>query len=710
MNIIRQSPIKFNKKILLVGLLLLIVFPTIASAASKPDWAVPTTGLGGDINNPDQAVAFYLHFRNYLTPMSGWLGIFVTIGGTILKGLCSLADLLQSIFFTSVKLMGIFSDFSDVNTPLGKLFHASQVLGTIIFTLTAVIYGLFVIFNGKSKTVKSILVSFIIVTFGFSVVPWGLNTINGLVQDSAEGYQTSTGLTSVGTSIIQQNVVDKYALNRLNWNVELDASGNVADASKYNVIKSMNEFDAGEMAGVMNHDLLTKLDKENEKGDASAEIVFEHSLSNSVHKGKKGGDQLVGVWVLEKSKYHSNIGALNMTEQNYLRYRVSWLPAIIQATATAALFLIMTLKVILSIYQIVATSIFGGVLAAIRSKSSKKAKEIFTSIFFGVAGVIFDLLIVYVAMDMMTWLQSSSAATIVSTLPVAAALLLKAIAYVGILFGSFAGVGIVEKYLGVSSGQGNAFRQIMTAAIVTRATLGAGKAVGGGAYGAGKQAGKGIKGLFMKSSDSKGSGAPKGSSQSTGTAGTSGGTTPGSGSGLENSESAGNQESNRKAEAKDNLEKGGNESTSPTESPKEDKSSESKEGSWDSGIETPSPKSSRKDKAKMNLEQQPEVSSDGEGSNGSDSSGSTSAEGSSDGLNGNVPPETAQQPKDRIDQLQETLDKMKQDQAEQAKKSGKAQKKSQRKMMASQRASQAFNNLAQSGAESHIGKQENDEE
>ena len=78
-----------------------------------------------------------------------------------------------------------------------------------------------------------------------------------------------------------------------------------------------------------------------------------------------------------------------MAEANYLRYKVSWLSAFIEVIATDALFALMTVKVILSLYQIVSTYIVGGVLAAIRAKDSKKAKGILSSIFFGVDGSTF---------------------------------------------------------------------------------------------------------------------------------------------------------------------------------------------------------------------------------------------------------------------------------------------------------------------------------
>ena len=63
-------------------------------------------------------------------------------------------------------------------------------------------------------------------------------------QDSMAGYQQATGNKSVGLSIVQRNVVDKFALNEKNWNATLNESGGVlTQPEKYNVIKSINDWD-----------------------------------------------------------------------------------------------------------------------------------------------------------------------------------------------------------------------------------------------------------------------------------------------------------------------------------------------------------------------------------------------------------------------------------------------------------------------------------
>ncbi|TYR25539.1 pLS20_p028 family conjugation system transmembrane protein [Lactococcus lactis] len=735
------SKLKLNKPwIMMMGIaLIMILTPMIVQAANPANWAPPKVGDGllggGDVTNKAEAINFYNYFSTYLTPMGwGWLAIPVSMFGKLFQALCSLADTLQSVFFTSVKFLGIFSSLSDANSDLGKLAQASQRLGLIIFVVTVTLYGFFVIFNGKSKTAKSILTTFIIATFGLSVVPWGLNKINGFVQDSMAGYQQATGNKSVGLSIIQRNVVDKFVLNEKNWNATLNESGGVlTQPEKYNVIKSINDWDAGEVAGVMSHDLLEGMDKKNGPNDASAVAVFEHRVQKTIEA--KGGVEVLEDPMLTTIKYHSTLGIANMAEANYLRYKVSWLSAFIEVIATDALFALMTVKVILSLYQIVSTYIVGGVLAAIRAKDSKKAKGILSSIFFGAMGVLFDLIVVYISIDIIAWLQSASALDIMSGIPTPAQLLLRALAYVGVFFGSFAGVGIVEKYLGVSSGQGNALRQAMAGAMIVSTTFSAMKTAGGMTLSGAKKTYEKVKsGLsYQPSSSVNSGGGTSGKSWSAGTGSfSSTNSTNASESNPDNSKASstgnpfnnqgegqpqaagptgeGDKQSNRQEEAKKNMEQQAPQSPSSEEA-----------NSWDSGIETPQPKSNRREEAKQKLEQQAsngggsdfgQASPENSGTSHSNTDGSGSSNDNSDGLEKQSPNPTNdpfEQLHNRMDQFGGQVEDVKNYQQSQIKQQRKAQT-AQKRMQRSQRMNQAMNTLSSSGAESHIGKQESEEE
>lgn len=135
----------------------------------------------------------------------------------------------------------------------------------------------------------------------------------------------------------------------------------------------------------------------------------------------------------------------------------------------------MSIKVVLSIVQITITTIAAPVLAAIKARHVKKVKELISGIFHGIAGIYFDFLIVGVAVAIMTWLTTTTVFTDAG-LPGLASSLLKTAAFIGVFFGVFSGVGVVEKFLGVSSGHGNALKQILAAGMITRGVLGMSRA------------------------------------------------------------------------------------------------------------------------------------------------------------------------------------------------------------------------------------------
>lgn len=468
-----------SRHLLLVLLLAILFIPLVVSGDSATSWALPTASNGvlgtsngnGEITNTAQAIAFYEYFHVYLTPHWGLIALGIgELGGGIVQGVAHLVDGLQTVFYGTINLMGIFNDLSNSSTALGKFFLTTQRLGVIIFGISIVIYAAFVIFNGKSKVFRQILQTVVLTTLVVGFIPWMVGQSVTLTKDSIQETAQSAGEKSIALNLIQNNVVDKYALSALNWDVKLSADGTVSDPSKYNIIKSIDGWDAGELAGVVNDTTLVNLDKGISGTDASNLTIFEHQLVNEPKRASLGG-QVETQANVNLIKYHDTVTASNYMEGNYLRYKVNWIPLILSLVSVGFLFVTMSIKVVLSIAQIVVTTIAAPVLAAIKAKHVKKVKELIAGIFHGIVGIFFDFLIVGIAVDIMTWLTTTTAFTDAGLPPLASSLL-KTASFIGIFFGVFAGVGIVEKFLGVSSGHGNALKQIMSAALITRGVVG----------------------------------------------------------------------------------------------------------------------------------------------------------------------------------------------------------------------------------------------
>lgn len=470
-------------RLVLLFMLGLFLLPMTGLADTAVKWALPVasnpaiggTNGGGEVTNTAQAILFYQYFHTYLTPHIGLVAIMVSvIGGGLGQGLAHLVDGLQTVFYSTINLMGLFNDLSDSKTPLGLFFSTTQKLGIIIFGLSIVIYAVFVIFNGKSKVFRAILQTVFLTTLVVSFIPWMVNQSVTLTKDSIQATADNTGEQSIALNLIQNNVVDKYALNAKNWDVSLNSDGSISNVSDYNNITSIDDWDPGEIAGVINDSTLTTLDKGKGNNDASALVIFEHALVKYPKRTSLAG-KIESEQQVKTITYHKTITASNYTELNYLRYKVNWVPFFLSLLAVGFLFVTMSIKVVLSIVQITITTIAAPVLAAIKARHVKKVKELISGIFHGIAGIYFDFLIVGVAVAIMTWLTTTTVFTDAG-LPGLASSLLKTAAFIGVFFGVFSGVGVVEKFLGVSSGHGNALKQILAAGMITRGVLGMSRA------------------------------------------------------------------------------------------------------------------------------------------------------------------------------------------------------------------------------------------
>lgn len=464
--------------ILLICSLLLIFLPVLASASDTSYWELPKwseggiAGIGkGGISNQEAATAFYQRYHIYLTPLWGILAPLVSVGGRLVQFIVSLPGLFQDIFFGSVKLLGIYTQLEDQQTELGKLFILMQTLGAIVFGLTSIVYFTYVIFNGKSKTVKKVMETAVILFLFIGFIPWGLNKV--FAMSSSAITDTSKATTpDIGLTLIQNNVVDKEMVTMKNWDVKLDSSGAIENPSKYNQINSVYGWDPGETLGVINVELLETLDEGKKKTTPSDQNYFQNIFKSQLVTYPEvtgvSGKEFKEKYEVGGISYHKTLTAANYMEANYLRYKVNWLPLIISALAISLIYIMMTLKVGTSAFVTVATTIAAPVLAALKAKSPKKVKEEIGHIMSGAYSVFFEFLIVVVAMYMMLWINSSSATEIIAKTGLSAlqAALLKCFFYVGLFYGVMSGVQAVERFIGISTSHQNPMQQMASTMIV----------------------------------------------------------------------------------------------------------------------------------------------------------------------------------------------------------------------------------------------------
>lgn len=726
MILIKQRWLKFKKcitpqRVMMLTFLILMIIPLAVSADNAQNWAIPqgggdwmtTANGGGTVANEAESIAFYQHFQNYLYAWPGFMATAIaTFGGWIVQGFAHLADVLQQVFYASIKFMTILNDLGNQNTTIGKLYSLMQKLGIIVFGLSIVIYAVFVIFNGKSKIFRNILQTVFLATLVFSFIPWAVGQTLTITQDAVTETAAASGEKSIALSLIQNNVVDKYALNAYGWQVPLQSDGTVADPSKYNVIKSIDGWAPGEIAGVMSDDTLQSLGNKDGGGGATpATVIFEHKLITNTPIVASGSSKLSSnshIGLIPRPKVTGDIQS--WFQSNYLRYKVNWLALIISLVAICLLFLTMTIKVGLSVTQITITTISGPVLAAIKASHTKKVKELIANIFHGVLGIYFDFLIVAIAVGIIYWITSTTA-FFDAGLPSLIVAILKAVLYVVVFFGVFAGIGAVESFLGVSSGHGNALKQVVAGAMVARAAFSGGQFAAGMLAPAGAAAAK-AGWNSTKNTPGEVNGFAnwmRGLTMMPGTSGkddkTSGADLRQPTNGAHSQNSTGKQsESQRQKEAQEALKKEQQRNTQqPTQSTTQDEEQKPQqaqpfEPAGNASSSPIQPEKSRREKAQEKMRQPKTGQATGSSSNSSDSiqtqndltQESPQPSGHS---NEQVTTEEAPATPNRIDQLENRMNQS----DEQRQKEAKSQAKQVRKQKQSARLQKASQNLSQAG-------------
>ena len=288
---------------------------------------------------------------------------------------------------------------------------------------------------------------------------------------------------------------------------------------------------------------------------------------------------------------------------------------------------------------------------------------------------------------------------------------MKAVLYVVVFFGVFAGIGAVESFLGVSSGHGNALKQVMAGAMVARAAFSGGQFAAGMLAPAGAAAAK-AGWNSTKNTPGEVNGFAnwmRGLTMMPGTSGkddkTSGADLRQPTNGAQSQNSTGKQsESQRQKEAQEALKKEQQRNTQqPTQSTTQDEEQKPQqaqpfEPAGNASSSPIQPEKSRREKAQEKMRQNKTGQATGLSSNSSDSTQTQddlTQESPQPSGHSNEKEATEELPAtpNRIDQLENRMNQS----DEQRQKEAKAQANQVRKQKQSARLQKASQNLSQAG-------------
>lgn len=475
--------------------MLLLRYQTFSDLVNEIDtggsWAT------GNINANDSPkfAEFYAYWGNYLEPTPAFLTYLMAIPGGIAKALYQITVTLEHVFNNTFKLFGLFGYLGDTNTVIGNFFYWFQVLGTALFTLILVVSAITGVFTKPIKY-KGVITNFLLVTLVTAVLPFALTNISTAIAQDAMAIQTSSSddsstYSSLAIQPMKNNVVDLKVLLENDFDQSLfplddygyikpvqtgsTAVNNITDATaKRDTADFATKIDFSANFGASNTEQLNDL----EDLYPGVKGLFLHKLNSSQD----------GVATITT---HKIVDGLNAFESVYLRYKVNWIGMFLQYGILIVLLFSMALKLVKSIFDIVVEALVSPLVGYSSLSSSKKYKELLRTIGGAFAGIIFEVVIMRVTLEICRDLPTLSISAVTKLsggffdgLNMWEQCLASMLVYLGVFLAAMQGVAIIERWLGVSTGHSDTAQQLIGAMMAGNAFAQGAGALATGAVGA----------------------------------------------------------------------------------------------------------------------------------------------------------------------------------------------------------------------------------
>ncbi len=503
------------------------MFQTFSEMVQKAGGSLDGSELSEQANKA--LLAFYRYWGNYLDAIPAFLGFLYKPLGMLALGLYYLTNSLEHVFNNLFKLLGLFGYLEDRNTIIGQFYYYGQLLGVTLFTLLLILRVLIGLF-GKRPKYKDIINHVLLVTIVTAVLPMGITQITKVLANDMYNVQTteansvttsgnvtiirpSKGISysSLALQPIKNNVVDLKVLMDNDFDVTkfpLDSQGFIkpvkANSTAVNDITDqasekdkpnfIANIDFSNMLGTTNPELLEQLEKSYGNKGKGYKGLYLHKIDD------------LGTGITSITE-HRMMKGLSAFEPVYPRYKVNWIGLFSQSLILIVLLLMMSVKVVKSIFETILTCIIAPIQGYTSVESSKKFKELVLTIGSAFVGIFFEMIIMRVMLEFMRDLPSLTLSGVswlsgdfFDGLNTWEQCLTSIIVYLGIFFGAMQGVTVIERWLGVSTGHSDTMQQVIGGMMMANmATAGAkGLAHGMGALGSGaidlaKRAPQGMK-------------------------------------------------------------------------------------------------------------------------------------------------------------------------------------------------------------------------
>lgn len=456
--------------------------------------------------NAEKMASFYKYWSNYLDSTPAFLSFLAYIPGAIAKALYSITASLEHVFNNMFKLFGLFGYLGNSHTVIGQFFYWFQVIGTTLFSLILVVSAITGVFT-KPVKYKGVITNFLLVTMVTAVLPLALTTVSSAIAQDAMNIQTVSSeapeggekYSSLAIQPMKNNIVDLKVLIDNDFSTELfplDNYGyikppkegstpvnNITDSSdKRDTTDFATRIDFGATYGASNSDLLKEMEDQYKKriGVEGIKGLFLHKL-NANQDG------------VETITEHKIVGQLNAFEPVYMRYKVNWIGMFMQYIILIVLLISMSIKLVKSVFDIVIEAMISPLQGYSSLSNSKKYKELLRTMGGVLAGILFEVVIMRVTLEICRDLPTLSVSAVTKLsggffdgLNMWEQCLAASLVYIGIFFAAMQGVTMIERWLGISTGHSDTAQQLLGAMMAGQAFATGAGAVGNLAMGAGQ--------------------------------------------------------------------------------------------------------------------------------------------------------------------------------------------------------------------------------
>lgn len=460
--------------------------------------------LNGEITGEkgQKLASFYQYWHNYLDATPAVLTVINKLLGEMAKALYMMTLSLEHVFNNLFKLFGLFGYLTDSKTVIGQFYQSFQTLGLVIFVLVLIVSVMAGVFTKPVKYKEAVL-TFLLVTLVTSILPMTLTTVSKTLAQDAVTIQSTNGkgesnYSSLAIQPLKNNVVDLKVLVDKNFDTNLfpmDDHGYIMpvvdgaiplnkitdDVSQKDSVDFVTQLDFGSSYGVTNAKYLEDWESTSKKEGLKG--LFQHQL-NANRDGVVSMNERLPLKALEAV---------------YPRYKVNWTAVFVQYGILLVLLISMSIKFVKSVIDI----LIQGIISPIQGYSSlnrKKYVELLKTIGGALAGIVFEVMIMRITLEICRDFPGLSLATVeqfsgafTTGMTGWEQFLACSVVYLGIFMAAMQGVSMIERWLGVSTGHSETAQQLIGAMMAGNAFASGAAGVGNLALGAGKMGVNAVK-------------------------------------------------------------------------------------------------------------------------------------------------------------------------------------------------------------------------